>query len=225
MNAEIFGYWATFRMSLVYLIGSWLGKPPKDKFDKNNSVITSGNLSLDDMGIKDPYAIFYVPTHERLMQHILKNLGINWKDYLFVDLGSGKGRALLMAMQYPFKKVIGVELSAECCKISRANVNVHATSGKQRCGEVEICCMNALDFSVPQGENIVFYLYRPFIGPVLEQVLNRIYLSAGGNHFLIAHTCITPDVRKLLEDERYTRKVRDFNSISIEYSWSLLECK
>src|SRR3990172_4635695 len=41
--------------------------------------------------------------------------------YSFVDIGAGKGRALLLASELPFRKVIGVELSAELAAIAQDN--------------------------------------------------------------------------------------------------------
>jgi SAM-dependent methyltransferase len=222
VNAEIFGFWTTFKMSLLYILSTFLAKPSKDKFDKKHGVSTSGNLTLDELGIDDPYSVLYVPTHERVMNHVLKNLDINYQDYTFVDLGCGKGRAVLMAMKFPFKEVIGVELSAQSSTIAKANTEIFNTKGLQQCKNVEIRCENALDFQIPQV-NVIFYLYRPFIGPVLEQVLDNIS-EAGSkslNRFFIAYSSVSPDVRRLIESKASFVKIKEYNTINGEYSWSL----
>ena len=38
---------------------------------------------------------------------------INLQEFAFIDIGSGKGRALLLASQYPFQRILGIELLAE----------------------------------------------------------------------------------------------------------------
>jgi SAM-dependent methyltransferase len=43
--------------------------------------------------------------------------------YNFVDVGAGKGRALLLASELPFRKIIGVELSAELSSMAQNNVS------------------------------------------------------------------------------------------------------
>ncbi len=224
INTHIFGYWTTFKMSLLYLLGTFLGEPPRDKFDNKYGVSTSEALSLDELGIDDKYAVFYVPTHERVMEHILKNININYADFVFVDFGCGKGRAVLMAMGIPFKQVIGVELSSVSSNIAKKNVEIFNSKGLQRCDNVEVRCENAINFQIPNS-NVVFYFYRPFIGPVLDLVLSNICEagSKSSNRFLIAYSCITSDVNRLLTSKKCIEKIKEFSIINIEYSWSLWE--
>jgi len=44
------------------------------------------------------------------------------RDFTFVDLGSGKGRVLLMASHYPFKRIIGVEFIPELHQVAQENI-------------------------------------------------------------------------------------------------------
>ncbi|MBZ5489392.1 MAG: class I SAM-dependent methyltransferase [Acidobacteriia bacterium] len=44
------------------------------------------------------------------------------QDFTFIDLGSGKGRALLMAAQYGFKRIIGVEFMPELHRVAQENI-------------------------------------------------------------------------------------------------------
>src|SRR5947208_15284999 len=62
----------------------------------------------------------YQPTepaafHEMLggLQGVMSEHGVTGlSDFTFIDLGSGKGRTLLMASDYPFRRILGVELLA-----------------------------------------------------------------------------------------------------------------
>src|SRR5437762_2622510 len=40
----------------------------------------------------------------------------------FIDIGSGKGRALLLAALRPFQKIIGIEIKYDFCKIAKENI-------------------------------------------------------------------------------------------------------
>ncbi len=44
------------------------------------------------------------------------------QDFTFIDLGSGKGRVLLMASEYPFQKIIGVEFMPELHRAAQKNI-------------------------------------------------------------------------------------------------------
>src|SRR6266487_940212 len=56
----------------------------------------------------------YQPTVEEEFAQILRCLsGIDLSAFTFVDLGSGKGRALLIASMYPFARIVGVEVQPE----------------------------------------------------------------------------------------------------------------
>jgi len=47
----------------------------------------------------------YQPTEPALFQEMMASLPIEFDQFTFIDLGSGKGRTLLMASEYPFMKI------------------------------------------------------------------------------------------------------------------------
>src|SRR2546430_8863932 len=53
-------------------------------------------------------------------QRVLRDISMS-EDDVFIDFGSGKGRVLFVAAHYPFRKVIGVELSAKLNQIASSN--------------------------------------------------------------------------------------------------------
>ncbi len=225
-NFEVLGFWHTFKTLLIYFIERFLGRLSDDNFDEKHGVSTSGNLTLQQLGITDPYSIVYVPTHERVMKHVLENLDIDHSKYVFVDLGCGKGRAVLMAMAFPFEEVVGVELSSVTSAIAEKNVEIFKSKGLQRCRSVRISCENAMDFKIPDS-NVVFYLYRPFTGPVIEKVIDNI-CEAGSKsscRFLIAHSCVSSEVNKLLRSRSALIETKVYETMVAEHSWSLWEYK
>ncbi len=85
--------------------------------------------------------------------------------FTFVDLGCGKGRALLLAAQYGFSQVLGVELSPELAAVARANT--------AQCANVEVRAQDAVSVKYPQ-EPLLLFLYHPFLAPLLRRVLQHL---------------------------------------------------
>ena len=49
-----------------------------------------------------------------------------------MDLGCGKGRVLMLAVEYGFARVTGVDYSASLCEIARRNLDVlRARTGRR----------------------------------------------------------------------------------------------
>jgi SAM-dependent methyltransferase len=95
--------------------------------------------------------------------------------YSFVDIGAGKGRALLLASQIPFRKLIGVELSAELARIAQTNVD-RWQSARRMGGSrstIHVLHQDALQFCWPRTSLLVF-LYNPFACELVEQLLERL---------------------------------------------------
>jgi len=108
------------------------------------------------------------------------------KDFTLIDLGSGKGRVLLMASDYPFKRIIGVEFMPELHRVAEGNIRKYAEHGTEApldhlCGtgisaSIENLCMDACDFRFPDGP-IVLYLFNPFSESTFAQVLENLRRS------------------------------------------------
>jgi predicted RNA methylase len=106
---------------------------------------------------------------------LMRRLSIPHQDFVFIDLGSGKGRALLMASRFPFKKIIGVELSSALHAIALRNLEIYK-SDSQACHTIECFCQDASEFELPQ-ENLVLFLYNPFGRDVMDKVERKVSKS------------------------------------------------
>jgi SAM-dependent methyltransferase len=105
----------------------------------------------------------------------MQALPIDFSLFTFVDLGCGKGRVLLMASDYPFKKIIGVEFMPELHRVAQKNFAGYSND-LQRCRQIETLCMDARDFQFPL-EPLVVYLFNPFSEPTFAHVLENLRLS------------------------------------------------
>jgi len=85
---------------------------------------------------------------------------LNFRDYTFIDLGSGKGRTLLMASDYPFHRIVGVELLPSLHEIAQENLRQYKNES-QRCFTLESICADATAFPLP-AEPLVIFLFNPF---------------------------------------------------------------
>ena len=103
------------------------------------------------------------------------SLDIRFEDFVFIDYGSGKGRALLLASEFPFKRIIGVEFSETLHEIARANIATYKSS-TQRCRSIESVWMDAAEYDLPD-DPLVLYFYNPFLEPLMQDVVDRVQAS------------------------------------------------
>lgn len=147
----------------------------------------------------------YQPSDPGIFHEIMSRLAIDFRQFTFVDLGSGKGRALLLASDYPFRRIVGVELLPELHAIARANVGKYA-SQHQQCREFELQCGDARDYLLPPTPLVIF-LFEPFPEDILRDVIARIERSlrqVPRNMFLIYQN---PVSEELLSDLPCFRKI------------------
>jgi SAM-dependent methyltransferase len=107
-------------------------------------------------------------------------------EFHFVDLGCGKGRAMIVASEFPFRSITGVELSPRLAKTARRNVARIARRFPART-PVVITEGNAVTFPFPKGKVLLFF-YHSFGVDLLKQLLSEIesfVLSANGLVYFI----------------------------------------
>ncbi len=118
----------------------------------------------------------YQPTEPALFHEMMAALqehaSANLAELTFIDLGSGKGRALLLASDYPFRQIIGIELLPNLNAIAQQNIATY-TSATQRCFAVESICADATAFQYPEGP-LLIYLFNPFPESGLRRALEHL---------------------------------------------------
>ena len=148
------------------------------EFDARYGVETANVAHLDDLDITSANKEFgnpYEAVHPDRFREMVGSLPIDYERFTFVDLGSGKGRALILAAEYPFNRVIGVEFSHELHEVAQRNLaNVRSVTRRRE--RVESVCMDAARFDFPTDPLVVYFL-NPFEAPVMNKVLERIRAS------------------------------------------------
>ena len=87
-------------------------------------------------------------------------------------LGSGKGRVLLMAADYPFRRILGVELFPALHRIAQQNLDAYA-SASQQCFAMETVCGDAREFIFPE-EPTLLYLFNSLPEAALIEVMTNL---------------------------------------------------
>jgi SAM-dependent methyltransferase len=136
---------------------------------------TSSQLKLPIHGVED--RVLYVPSSWHVLPRALRYIGVSEED-TFVDFGCGKGRIVHQAALWPFRRVIGVEVSPELAEIARSVLA--ARSHQHRCRNVEIVVSDVREFRVPDDFTIG-YFFRPFGDRTLQAVLQAIVESIDRN--------------------------------------------
>jgi SAM-dependent methyltransferase len=117
----------------------------------------------------------YQPTDPGFFHQMVCSLKIDFPQFTFVDLGSGKGRTLLMAAEYPFDRIVGIELLPQLHKTAQENI-AKFRSDAQRCFHLESRLGDATEFSFPPHP-LVLYLFNPFPEWTLKLVMTNLARS------------------------------------------------
>jgi SAM-dependent methyltransferase len=149
-------------------------------FDRAHGVETSGVIDGGALAVGQPhaeFATFYQAVPPSRMRAVL----MRWRKtpgvlpveaYAFVDVGCGKGRALLLASELPWREVIGIELDAGLAGVAEGNLARWIAAGRAR-APLRVVCGDAAKAVLPEGP-LVVYLFNPFQAPVLRVFLQRL---------------------------------------------------
>lgn len=134
---------------------------------------------------------------------------------VFIDLGSGKGRVVLLAARYPFDRVIGVEISEELNQIARENLERERP--RLRCPEVDIVTADLAAYELPDEVTHV-YMYNPVTGPLFETVLGKILasLERRPRPLRVIYACPDEPLRQALEETGRFRLLRKSRGIRLD---------
>lgn len=114
----------------------------------------------------------YQPVEPELFHEMMRSLRVDFSQFTFIDIGSGKGRALLLAAEYPFRKITGVELLPELNAIAEENIrkfrSEHPSSPL-----INTICDDATRFTFPDAPLIVL-LNNPLPEPGLRKLAHNL---------------------------------------------------
>jgi hypothetical protein len=146
------------------------------EFDRTYGVDTAGESPLTALGVPPEKAGrgngLYRGIWPRIFHQALRETHLPFEQFTFVDYGSGKGKALMLASAYPFRRILGVEFSPELHAVALKNLGTYRSS-EQRCFGLESVCADALGWE-PPTEPLLCFFFNPFDNPTMERVLSRL---------------------------------------------------
>jgi SAM-dependent methyltransferase len=159
------------------LLHNLLGKLDNHWYDFREGTSTAGLTDLDRLSISSrnkKRGVYYGATKRRPFAEVLKVVSPP-KDCTFVDVGCGKGKVLLMAMDYGFHRVTGIEFAHELCEAARKNVETIRRRRGLKCS-IEILECDATDYVV-RPQDSVFYMFHPFDDFVMSIFVDNVVAS------------------------------------------------
>lgn len=180
-------------------------EPPKvyeevHSFDRQFGVDTSGFLQPEELDRGRPSDLFntgYFATPPSAFHPIIARLGIELSCFTFLDLGSGKGRTLLLASQYPFREIIGVELSPQLQRAACGNL-LRYPFGARDPKTVRSIEADAAEFPMPSGP-LLIYMWNAFEAPVFNRVFRNIEASVQKEPRQVYILYVQPDLEEVLQ--------------------------
>ena len=139
-------------------------------FDLEHGVETGGLLGPEAIGTGHPHdgqATAYFGSQPSVFHGLmscwieeLRAAGECLQDFTFVDIGCGKGRVLMLASEFPFRQVVGVESSALLVRAALANLALWNRTHRA-CADIRVVEADVLEYPPPVTPTLLF-MYHPF---------------------------------------------------------------
>ena len=152
------------------------------------------------------HGVGYTPVPMCYGTSILAGLDICFEDYVFIDVGAGKGRMLFLASEFPFRRIIGVEYSPDLHATLEQNLHTYRNPA-QRCGDLQGVLQDATQFDLPLVPLVLFF-HHPFDEPVFRQVVARIERSLDETPREILVVYFDPICGDLFERSRHFQRLQ-----------------
>jgi hypothetical protein len=165
----------------------------------------------------------YQPTEPALFREMLANLKqanpspssaeFDFREFTFIDIGSGKARVLLMAADYPFRRILGVELMPELHRVAGENIGKYK-SDSQLCFAIDSIQGDASEFIFPP-EPTVLYLFNPLPESGLAKMISNLERSLEQHPRLVFVLYHNPLLERVLAQSDALKKIAGTPQYSI----------
>ncbi len=176
------------------------GRRSGQRFDADHRVTTEALIFLGDLdpalvGPNVRYATHYEPTSVADFEELMNAVATDYPNTTFIDIGSGMGRAVLLAARRPFKQVIGIEISPALHEVALENRRSWSDA-RQQCADIRLARADACTFPFPAG-SLLLYLFNPFHGPAFARFLKKVLAGNGVAEVILCYH--TPVERSAIE--------------------------
>jgi SAM-dependent methyltransferase len=172
-------------------------------FDARFNTDTADEVPLDkyDLDVSselDHGTWYYQGAHEEVLRSIIEALVPTPEKYEFLDIGSGKGKALLVASTYPFKRVRGLEFSPQLHNIAVENLASFKQSDLVQCEDVASERQDARDLA-DLGSNVFIFMFNPLSTEPMRDFIRRLEGQASAKNSSIMIAYLAPRAREPLD--------------------------
>jgi SAM-dependent methyltransferase len=146
----------------------------KHPFDREFGTDTSGFLFGGDILTGHPaeeHGSPYAGVQPSVLRTVLQTLP-SLQQCTFIDLGCGKGRPMLIASEFPFRDIIGVELSPPLVDAARKNAITIANRHPNRT-PIRVEMGDATAYPLPGGD-VVLFIYNSFDRELMLRVVQNV---------------------------------------------------
>jgi hypothetical protein len=185
-------------------------------FDAQFGVDTGGFIHPTELTIGSPnqvHAVAYGGSDPKAFRDALKTLPLGSRRFVFIDFGSGKGRALLLASEFSFKRIVGVEFAEELHEIALENLRRFKKYVPEGTA-IESVCMDAVDYPLPD-DHLVCYFCNPFNETIMSRILTNIrdsFLKVPREIFLVYYN---PKLKYLLDQDVFFKRIGEVDNIFV----------
>jgi hypothetical protein len=196
--------------------GQWLAK----RFDTRYGTDTVRQVAVAAMqGVPitlAEHAVHYeataIPKLRCALRVVKRQLGPALGEFAFVDIGSGKGLAVMLASRAGFRQVYGVEMSPELHLIAESNRQLFVARHRDA-APIHLTCMDALQYELPAGD-MVIYLYNPFSAVLMSAFIGRLRsLDGAPRQVLLAY--VNPLHQHLFDADSHFTCLFDDGRVSV----------
>jgi len=179
-------------------------------------VRTVGKIDRADLGFDTSFNHCYHPADYQTIYTALGRLRVRGDVDVLLDYGSGMGRVVVAAATYPFRKVIGLELSDQLTEVARENLR--RARKKLKCRDVELITGDAAAYQVPADVSCIFF-YNSFHGPVLARALANVRESLSRAPRRLLFVCKnTAHMESVVDDHPWLVQRDEFRSWEFNYT-------
>ncbi|MGB1316950.1 MAG: methyltransferase domain-containing protein, partial [Flavobacteriales bacterium] len=142
--------------------------------ERELGIQTFGAHAPDELSIEADSKMgghLYQPSSSVIFERAMNALPFNFGDKVFLDIGSGKGRAIILAAEAGFKKVIGVEYAAELNVI--AQQNIETVKDKFPSTSFDLVAGDALQYDIADEVDVI-YLFNPFDEEAVAGLMKKV---------------------------------------------------
>jgi len=155
----------------------------------------------------------YQPIEPEFFRDVIGKLAIDFAQFTFIDIGSGKGRALLLAAEYPFARIVGVELMPELNRAAQENISKFSfpppfppAAGEGWGSRIEALCGDASDYAFPL-EPLVIFLFNPLPEWALRKLVTNLDRSIREHARRVYVVYVNPVFVRIFESSPHFVKV------------------